>query len=969
MSTTDDLTTLRDMSGKAIKATYKGILRISNNWSLINEQGDEFLNETYYYDDTNTNKNISWFGDSSHTAVDSTYKFIAESSEKRFKDETSVYTHLKIPVTDSMGNYLNFRLGVDGACVGFDISPGQFSSGKETLGDKKDKSGFSILNVNSEGIHVGLSPLKHFKDKTISGGHLIIDNITDNTTDSTDSVGEHSNDAAKLVIKNYYYHTKDGIASTPDGKSYRTIFSHNHNPEEYSAFVYDQENYEKSEDSNIIDCKVTLENIKDYISEKVEDYLKLQVPTVPTGTIISQFCDLDKWFCVVDSSTTGLKMDDFSNTWQGYRPSMAGGQSYEHATSAKGNYGSTNVLNGAYIHDTFLYDLHEKRSKELPPDFKRGYLLCDGSEISISLMPKHVPEYNNAQSKYSLELFFDLFHVIGHHYWIGTAFNSNSLSRPRIHRCVENVGFSVPSDTSGGVYYKYYNPTADSSSGEINHGIGNLVNINEFITSDTDSLNTDPGVIYGITMATILAFRYIQENYEKWKAELDNYDEMPDDDKIKNLIKDKFIGKELDRNYIFNVIVPSYFKNGEIKNSFYKYTTSQGKEIGINIGVEVKSFSGYIPYYVYNEETGKVKLTTCKLYQMAEVYELLKLFFFKPSGYEKSESIPWSSIIANKYTYRYKIPSFYTYKTSNLVKSGEASTFKIGHFVGSNGLVLANKLELQDANSTSIKTIKPGNGCTSIYEYNTNCRFSQGFAPHVHAVAKGKIVFADDNPSGSNTQIELHDSGYSYVPRPYLDDKDTIKKDYETVKIPSKPKTNVFNIASDTIGGDEYTAAADYHYTSYNLYKGKEKKVGDRTIPPLSGSDMYNYILQSVGTDPETLAGLAEGDKNNGDKSKGDKNKVLITEVYNSFSGSAGYEWQNWESASISTSTESESGTESESTESEKYLGYKWYAKTDEPIWELKNDEEITAKYNYTDSSRIWYFRPESIKVLPLIKL
>ena len=961
MSATDDLSTLRDMSGKAIKATYKGILRISNNWSLINGEPDEFLNETYYYDDTNTNKDISWFGDSSHTAVDSTYKFIAESSEKRFKDENSVYTYLKIPVTDSMGNYLNFRLGVDGACVGFDISPGQFSSGKETLGNKKDKAGFSILNVNSEGIHIGLSPLKHFKDKTISGGHLIIHN--NNIADNTSSTGQHSSNAAKLVIKNYYYHTDDGIASVQDGKSYRTIFSHSDNPEEYSAFVYDQENYEKSEGSNIIDCKVTLENIKNYISEKVEDYLKLQVPTVPTGTIISQFCDLDKWFCIDDPNTADLKMNDFSNIWQGYRPSMAGGRSYEHATSVKGNYGSTNVLNGAYIHDTFLYDLHEKRSKELPPDFKRGYLLCDGSEISISLMPKHVPEYNNAQSKYSLELFFDLFHVIGHHYWIGTAFNSNSLSRPRIHRCVENVGFSVSSDTSGGIYYKYYNPAPNSSSGEINHGIGNLVNINEFITSDTDSLNTDPGVIYGITMATILAFRYIQENYENWKVELEKYGEISDDEKIKKLIEQKFIGKEFDRNYIFNVIVPSYFETDKIKNNFYKYTTSQGKNIGINIGVEVKSFGNDIPYYVYNEETGKVKLTVCKLYQMAEVYELLKLFFFKPSGYEKSESIPWSSIIANKYTYGYKIPSFYTYKTSNLVKSGDTSTFKIGHFIGSNGLVLANKLELQDANSTSVKTIKPGNGCTSIYEYNTNCRFSQGFAPHVHAVAKGKIDFTNNNSGGSTTQIELHDSGYSYVPRPYLDDKDTIKKEYETVKIPSKPKTNVFNIVTSTptIGNNDYTAAADYHYTSYNLYKGKEKKVGDRTIPPLSGSDMYNYILQSVGTDPETLDNLKMADKNKDDTIKGDKNKVLITEVYNSFSGSAAYEWQNWEPASSS-----ESGTESKP---EEYLGYKWYAKTDEPIWELKNDEEIIAKYDYTDSSRIWYFRPESIKVLPLIKL
>lgn len=799
-----------------------------------------------------------------------------------------------------MGNYLNFSLGIESASIGYNIDAGNFNYAKDELGIGNE-SGFPVLNVKN-GIHIGLEELKKFDSKNIKGGNFNIDNAPSNK-----NINEHTDNAAKLIIENKYYHSGEHesdqytITKIPDGsKKFRTIFSHYNNLKKYDAFIFDQQNCEIS--NNNVDCKVSIANIKDYISKRVEKYIKTNTTSVPTGTIISQYCDLKKWYCVVDEKEKEWAQFNDYAFWQGYRPAMPKYPSYKLNTdelieSDPRNYSSSNVLYGAYKNKTFLIDKNGETSKELPPDFKRGYLLCDGSKIPLQLLPSFATESLNSSSPQTLELFFNLFYIIGHHYWIGTAENTNDISRPAIHRCVKSLINPI-----GG--YTYYSIKND---GEIDKTIGNL-----FKASIGHKI--DSRVVYAITMATILIFKWLESNKDKFETEKYNSIE-----KILNKLSTENINDE----YVFNAIIPDGLN---LANEYYEYTSADNKTIMVNIGKCISKFSDEIPYYEYDAKTGEFILVSCPIYKMAEAYELVYTYFYKkPRGYENLESIGWDSYVEDKYTYEFMVPCFYTTKTSNL----NNQTYHIGQFVGSNGLVLANNIVLR-SNENEI-TLTPSSGCSSIYEFDMNYRFSDDKLPHVHGVAKGKNVFEANHIK--------HDA-YCYKPMEYLDSDDIIKDEYKNGRITSRPSYNQYNITND-FDNNECIIAADYHYTSYNLYKGATKTVNGKVIPPLSESDMYNYILQSVGPEPN-------GKPGNG------SNKVLLTKVYNSYSGTAGYEWQNWENWN--------------STGSDATHGFKWYGKTSEALWE-KSSSSGSEKYDITNNNRIWYFRPESIKVLPLIKL
>ena len=99
----------RDMAGKAISGTYKGILRVSNNNDLKEGKKDTFLSTDYYVKPGSN----EWVDD----GLNLTKSFLSGSAGGRFRSEDN-YTNLKLPVTDSMGNYLNFSLGTDGTLIG-----------------------------------------------------------------------------------------------------------------------------------------------------------------------------------------------------------------------------------------------------------------------------------------------------------------------------------------------------------------------------------------------------------------------------------------------------------------------------------------------------------------------------------------------------------------------------------------------------------------------------------------------------------------------------------------------------------------------------------------------------------------------------------------------------------------------------------------------------------------------------------
>ena len=126
------------MTGKAISNTYKGILRISNNIDILNNVEDKFLNDNYYFQSDSE----EWAGN----GTQSTENYLSDSSSvKRFKSDDE-YLNVKIPVTDSCGNFLNIFLGAESSTIGSDCKIGVIADATEQF-NNKDKKTFSVINT------------------------------------------------------------------------------------------------------------------------------------------------------------------------------------------------------------------------------------------------------------------------------------------------------------------------------------------------------------------------------------------------------------------------------------------------------------------------------------------------------------------------------------------------------------------------------------------------------------------------------------------------------------------------------------------------------------------------------------------------------------------------------------------------------------------------------------------------------
>lgn len=134
----------RVMAGKVISDTYKGILRVGNNVELAKYTKDNFLSTDYYFEPGSD----KWVGG----GINLTKTFLSDSSGERFKSSDN-YTNIKLPVTDSMGNYLNFSLGAEGTLVGNYPNIGIY---KETVDiEEENANNFPIIKTNNP-IFIGL---------------------------------------------------------------------------------------------------------------------------------------------------------------------------------------------------------------------------------------------------------------------------------------------------------------------------------------------------------------------------------------------------------------------------------------------------------------------------------------------------------------------------------------------------------------------------------------------------------------------------------------------------------------------------------------------------------------------------------------------------------------------------------------------------------------------------------------------
>lgn len=546
MSNSDSYNELRDMSGKAITETYKGILRVSNNKNLINNVDDVFLSKSYYFS-TEENEAKTFEGN----GIQATTPFLDSALDyKRFQSD-DLYKNFKLPVTDSMGNFLNIALGCGSSLIGTYPEAGEIISGKNF----DESSSISVL-TSEHPVYIGLSKKDLKLSKEIKGGSLYIDN---------------SDSPATLTIVNRYYHlsedgTEDSVValSSSNINEVRTIFSSSDNIKKNDVFYFDQENISGTTDTTL-DCHVEFKNLKTMVQERVSNFIDSNSTPVPTGTIISQFCNLDKWFCY--DGNNGF--DDYSD-WLGFRPSMSNtGSVYSIWNKTVGNA----LFTSDYLYKNGI--TYSNKTNELAPDFKRGYLLCDGRTVDMYLTPSFISGKEMQQK--SFDLFFDLFYVLGYYYK-----NSNH-STPKIFDIEER------NDKAG--YYRFKD----------NKPVRRIL------------VETDLDVLYGMTMATCLVFKWLETKLKSGFV-------FSSVDDILEILK----GEYIEDDYVFNVIDPRPTN----ANEFFLYNNSSlgTKKVEINIGKEINSFSDSIPYYYYNNETKKLSIIDCPIYQMAETYHLVDMY-------------------------------------------------------------------------------------------------------------------------------------------------------------------------------------------------------------------------------------------------------------------------------------------------------------------------------------------------------
>lgn len=577
---------LRDMGGKPITNTYKGILRIANNIDLENTSKDYYNSEIYYI----TEDNPYWSGEGDNNTKN---YFDSESNIRRFRTNDK-YTNLKLPVTDSCGNYMGFSLGTDSALVG----PGIFKD-NESL-----KDNFIAIDIPTNIISVGKENRKEPSKKSNKGGDIIIEgNGATICFESDKHIGEIKNE-----------------------NIFKTKFSIKEEPTQYDAFIFHQNNVEKDGDGDYV-CTIELENLQDYVNKEINEYFTSNICGLPTGTIVSQYCSLKKWFC-----WDGSASNDTSQEWMGYRPSMH--------TSNQSMYSYFNVLqNTALLKNTLLYYNGNNSNTvidETAPDFKKGYALCNGGRIDINLRPSYLQGITN--EKLSFDLFFDLFYTIGYYYHT----NKEGLYFHNVKTIKEN----------------------NETKYELEH-----------IKSKDGSLDSE--ILYGMSMAAMIVFKALDKRFSL----NDNvYPNGTVDERIKE-VKDYLKGLTFPDEYVFNIVE----KDSGNSPLYYSYKArldkNEHKGILINIGIPIDSYKSSMPYYYV--KNGKINKGYTELYNLPVIEYMIRLFL------ERGE-MGWANFIYQFYlpklftTTDAEVNDAGTYKGLYGAHLGLA----VGQFIGSSGISL-----------------------------------------------------------------------------------------------------------------------------------------------------------------------------------------------------------------------------------------------------------------------------------------
>lgn len=344
------------MGDYSIAKSFKGILRIGHIMQYNSSEKDELFNPYYYGKPTSLLDISGGAYKSKEFGYPNPITGMSGTCNRYTSENTSINDDalklLRVPMTDSMGNYLNWNVGLDGVTIGScdEINGNKVQYEYFTQENSKNKivqeKFFPI--VNSLGVLVGLKNKLPYQTKfsikqaqvdiesSLYGDDaiLIIENKFDKTDKNTKPIqkfvldsdgkitGQKQISSWKSFDKpaSYYNSLQDQTGS--EYSKVRTIY-HASKPtvQDFDVFMYRQDDYDvenwagneisqaenvytshlgedfkPNEEGELLDCHVDIVNLRSYVKDKIKDYLNGNVVEVPSGAIIWQYCSLDKWY-------------------------------------------------------------------------------------------------------------------------------------------------------------------------------------------------------------------------------------------------------------------------------------------------------------------------------------------------------------------------------------------------------------------------------------------------------------------------------------------------------------------------------------------------------------------------------------------------------------------------------------------------------------------------------------------------
>lgn len=152
----------RIMGNQSIASSFKGILRLS---PVVDGEGPyDFLVETYFKNFNSSFKDADAAIKSESVKLnfaDGAYNDTTKALNgelKRFSSPDAFY-NAKLPVTDSIGNYVNINMGIDGTV---------FGSLEDSKNNNDFRNGFPVLEANN--LVIGLEKIRPNETKELAEG-------------------------------------------------------------------------------------------------------------------------------------------------------------------------------------------------------------------------------------------------------------------------------------------------------------------------------------------------------------------------------------------------------------------------------------------------------------------------------------------------------------------------------------------------------------------------------------------------------------------------------------------------------------------------------------------------------------------------------------------------------------------------------------------------------------------------------